>query len=214
MRHEHQLGGAFETDIVFERGENGGALKTGSYTEGDFFEANDLSCEDDFGGLVVVELSVEAHVIFGGYCRRSVSGRCRRAPTTNVRRCACRPKTGAGVSHRDALIDFGSGDDGEEGELERREVTITVGVVEGDSETGSFVLFRSLLDSDDVTDDNGTNAQMAVGVVPVDPGLGKNRGSEGYFAGVDRSEKIHLNRRLRTDLAVLVFARWLGAQGA
>jgi len=63
-RHENQLSGAFEADVVFERCEDGGAIGSGAYTEGNFLEADDLSGLDDFGGFVIDGLSAEALVIF------------------------------------------------------------------------------------------------------------------------------------------------------
>jgi hypothetical protein len=45
-------------------------------------------------------------------------------------------------------------------------------MIEGYGDAKPFVLFRSLLKIEDVPDDDGTGAEMAPGIVPIDPCLG------------------------------------------
>jgi hypothetical protein len=77
-----------------------------------------------------------------------------------------------GADHGSALIDLRIGNDGKKGEGKGGNAALAFGIIEGDGDARSFVLFRPLLKIDDVADDDGTDAEMACGIVPIDSGLG------------------------------------------
>ncbi|WP_433963772.1 hypothetical protein [Tunturiibacter gelidiferens] len=211
LGHKDKLGRPFEPDVVFERGEDGGALGTGAYTEGNLLEADDLSGENDRRGPVLRGLPAEAHVIFGGHWPRGGGGSLE--TSGHVRLGACRAKVCAGVSEGDTFIDFGSGDEGEESERKGSDAAFAVGVVEGDGDAGSFVLFCSLLELEDVTDNHRSHAQMACGLIPIDSCFGEDRGSDGKFAGVDGREEFGLKRGLWIDGLIPISAWALSGRG-
>ena len=103
------MGGTFEPDIVFRRGDNRGAIRTGADSEPDFFEADDLARLYGGGCLVFELLSSREHVA-------AQTQAC--WPWHRYAAMACNHASSAidirGADHGSALIDPGIGNDGKE----------------------------------------------------------------------------------------------------